>query len=222
MEPPLDRDIRIVIADDHALVREMLQVRLEQEPRMTVVGLAHDGEEAVRLAFEENPDILLMDIVMPGVGAFDAVRRISSRQADVRLIFFSACARDCYIEEALDVGASGYVCKEASTEHIVAAIEEVSAGRVYFCEVVRDRMILGRHGPELRRRSRSRLATLTARERDVLRGIARGFPKKEIARMMYISLKTVDKHCSNLMGKLDIHDRVGLARYAIREELVEA
>ena len=135
MEPPLDRDIRIVIADDHALVREMLQVRLEQEPRMTVVGLAHDGEEAVRLAFEENPDILLMDIVMPGVGAFDAVRRISSRRAEVRLIFFTAYVRDCYIEEALDVGAWGYVSKEAPTEHIVMAIKEVSAGRVYFCKI---------------------------------------------------------------------------------------
>ena len=222
MEPRPDRNIRIAIVDDHGVVREMLRVRLEQEAHMTVVGVAHDGDEAVRLAIEKSPNIMVMDIDMPGVGCFDAVRRINALEAGVRLIFFSAYVRDRYIEEALAVGAFGYVAKEEPTDHIVLAINEVNAGRAYFSSAVRDRIVIGRHGLELRGCGRSRMSTLTARERYVRRGISRGLSKKELARRMFISSKTVDRHCSNLMSKLDIHDRVELARYAIREELVEA
>lgn len=222
MEPLPDRVIRIAIADDHAVMREMLRARLEREEKFSVVGAAHDADEAIRLACELRPDVMIMDIDMPGVGCFDAVRRINSMQPGIRIIFFSAFVRDRYIEEALDVGALGYVSKEEPTNHIVLAIKEVVCDRAYFSSAVRDRIVIGQHGLKLRGHGRSRMSTLTARERDVLRNVACGLPKKQIARLMHISSKTVDKHCTNLMTKLNIHDRVELARYSIREGLIEA
>ena len=216
------QSIRILVVDDHAIVREMLQERLHREPQFTVVAVAAAAAEAIEQVFEHHPDIVLMDIDMPGLNSFDAARRIMTFRPGTRIIFFTAHLRDHYIEEALRVGAFGYLTKAESTERLVTAIREVVDNRTYFSESVRRRIVVDVDRTRLRTSPRSRASTLTKRELEVLGYVAQGLAKKEIARMMHLSTKTVDKHCSNLMTKLDVHDRVELARFAIREQLVEA
>ena len=217
MEP-----IKVLLVDDHALVRDALRERLAREPGFVVVGSAGSADEAIEKLTACAPDIVLMDIDMPGLICFDAARKITALRPDTRIIFLSAFLHDRYIEQALEVRASGYLSKSEPPEQVVTAIREVAAGGASFSEEVRSRIIVDAGGARLQRESRSRASTLTTREHEILRYIARGLSKKEIASTMGISVKTVDRHSTNLMTKLDIHDRVELARYAIREGLAEA
>ncbi len=218
----MNDNIRILIVDDHALVRGALSERLKQEPGLEVVGGAGDAAEALRMTLEHNPDIVVMDIDMPGMICFDAAREIALQRPDTRVIFLSAFLHDWYIQQALHVKARGYLTKREPPEKVIMAIREVTAGGAYFSEEVRARIVVDRDGATLSDDARSLVSTLTTREVEVLRYIARGLSKKEIAHLMHISVKTVDKHSTNLMSKLRIHDRVELARYAIREGLAEA
>ena len=218
----MDKLISILVADDHDSVRELLKDRLEAQPDMKVVSHVGDADAALVEAVAKKPDIVLMDIDMPGLSAFDAAERIGSRCPDTRIIFCTAFVRDRFIEQALSVRAWGYVSKTEPADSIVKAIRDVSRGFAYFSPAVQARLEMGPKGPKLAQRDRSLLATLTARERDVLCYIARGLTKKDIAETMCVSVKTVDYHCTNLMDKLRIHDRVELTRFAIREGLVDA
>jgi DNA-binding NarL/FixJ family response regulator len=218
----LSAEITIVVADDHALVRGALTERLKQEPGFTVLATAGTADEAVEQVLVHKPRILLMDIDMPGLICFDAARTIGATCPDTRIVFLSGFLHDWYIEQALDVKARGYLTKREAPEVVVAALREVAGGGAYFSEEVRSRIVVDVGGPRLAKRSMSRAATLTAREVEVLRYVARGLSKKEVATTMHLSVKTVDRHCANLMTKLDIHDRVELARFAIREGLANA
>jgi DNA-binding NarL/FixJ family response regulator len=213
--------ITILIVDDHALVRMALGDRLEQAPGLTVVGLAEDAGIAIRLAAQHQPDIILMDIDMPGVVCFDAAMEIRVRSPETHIIFLSAFFNDRYIESALAVEAAGYITKSEPPRTVITAIRAVMAGGVYFSPEVRSRIVVDADGAKLSSEPRSRASTLTPREVEVLRYVARGLSRKEIAATLDLSLKTVECHCSNLMTKLRIHDRVELARFAIREGLVE-
>jgi DNA-binding NarL/FixJ family response regulator len=214
--------IRILIVDDHALVRGALTERVQREPDLEVVGNAGNADEAIALTLECSPDIILMDIDMPGMICFDAAREIASLRPETRVIFLSAFLHDWYIQQALQVKARGYLTKREPPERVIAAIREVATGGAFFSEEVRSRIVVDSSGATLGEDSTSLVSTLTTREVEVLRYIARGLSKKEIATIMHISAKTVDKHSTNLMSKLKIHDRVELARYAIREGLAEA
>lgn len=213
---------RVLVVDDHALVRGTLSERLEREPMITVVGTAADAETAIDLARRVEPEIILMDIDMPGRSCFDAARTISAAQPDIKFIFLSAFTSDLYIEQALRVGALAYLTKGETPEQLVRAILSVAEGKSYFSQEVRERIVLDSGSARLSATASTRTATLTQRELEVLRYISRGLAKKEIAQTMHISVKTVDKHASNLMDKLDVHDRVELTRLAIREGLTEA
>lgn len=218
----MSKNISVLIADDHDSVRELLKYRLEAQSDMKVVAHVGDAEAAVTQANAFKPDIVLMDIDMPGLSAFDAAERIISGCPKTRIIFFTAFVKDRFIEQALAVQAWGYVTKTETADVVVKAIRNVASGFAYFSPAVQSRLVMGPKGPRLAQDNQSLSATLTDREREVLCYIARGMAKKDIADTMCVSVKTVDYHCSNLMDKLKIHDRVELARFAIREGLIDA
>lgn len=214
--------IRILLVDDHALVRATLATQLSNEPDFEIVGQAEDAEEGMAKAAALSPDVIVMDIDMPGLICFDAVRRIISRQPESRIVFLSAFSHDHYIDQALEVQARGYITKHEPPEVLIKAVREIAAGGAYFSEEVRRRLVVDSGGVHLSKGAKTLADKLTRREVEVLRYVARGLSKKEIARTMSLSTKTIENHSSNLMSKLDIHDRVELARYAIREGLAEA
>jgi DNA-binding NarL/FixJ family response regulator len=216
------RPIRVLLADDHTLVRESLSERLNREPDITVVAKAPDADQAIVMAKAHTPDVVLMDIDMPGLICFDAAERIMALLPSARIVFLSAFFNDRYIEQALRIRARGYVTKREPPECVIAAVRQVVDGGVYFSDDVRSRMIVDDQEVHLAQAGMTRSSTLTPRELEVLRYIARGMSKKEIATTMSISVKTIENHCGSLMTKLEIHDRVALARYAIREGLAEA
>ncbi|MBN2562719.1 MAG: response regulator transcription factor [Phycisphaerae bacterium] len=215
------REIKILLVDDHALVRGALAERLQREPRFVVTGTAGTADEAITKTLAGRPDVILMDIDMPGMVSFDAAREITRMWPETRIIFLSAFMHDQYIEEALKVKARGYLTKREPPERVVEAILEVAAGGACFSEEVQSRIVVGSTGARLLTARKSRAATLRPRELETLRYIARGMSKKKIAEQMSISVKTVEHHTMRLMRTLDIHDRVGLALFAIREGLAE-
>jgi DNA-binding NarL/FixJ family response regulator len=217
------KTISVLLADDHALVRDSLATWLRTSGDMRVVAEVGSADEAVAVAIREKPDVVLLDIDMPGLLAFDAVRTIRIRCPDTRLIMLSGFFNDRYIEDALSAEASGYITKSEPPDAVLRAIRTVAGGGVYFSPEVQARIVVDSTGARLAAREGvTRAATLTPRELEVLRYIARGLSKKDIAGIMHLSVKTVDNHSTSLMTKLNIHDRVDLARYAIREGLAEA
>lgn len=213
--------ISVLLVDDHALVRDALGSWLRGEEGIRVVGEVGSADEAVAMAVQHHPDIVLMDIDMPGLLAFEAARLIRSRSERSRIVFLSAFTSDRYIEDALKAEAAGYISKNQPPDTVVKAIRQVAAGGVYFSPEVQRRIVIESGGARLAKEGKTRVSTLTQREMEVLRYLARGLSKKEIAATMHLSVKTVDNHSASLMGKLDIHDRVELARFAIREGLAE-
>jgi len=216
------RTVSILIVDDHESIRQLLKDRLSAEPDMTVVSHVDNAEAAVVEAIEHKPDVILMDIDMPGLSAFDAAARITARCPNSRVLFLTAFVKDRYIESALAAQAWGYVTKTEPPEAVIKAIRDVSRGFAYFSREVQSRLVVDSKGVRLAEKGRTLASTLTPREREVLCYLAQGRSKKSIAEIMCISVKTVDFHCSHLMEKLDIHDRVELARFAIREGFVDA
>jgi len=214
--------ISILLADDHSMVRRLLGSRLADEPDMTVVATVSNADDAIAETIRLRPDIILMDIDMPGLSCFEAAGAIHRHSPGSRIIFLSAFFHDRYIEQAMAVQAWGYITKSEPENSVLEAIRKVSAGVAYFSPDVKARIVVDSQGARLASEGRSRASTLTEREMEVLRYLARGMAKKEIARTMHISVNTVNRHTTSLMGKLDIHDRVELARYAIREGLAEA
>lgn len=212
--------VKLLLVDDHALVLETLRERLARDARFTVTAVASNGDEAVAAARDVQPDVVVMDVDMPGLSAFEAARRILAISAASRIVFLSGYTYDQYIEQALELGAMAYIHKCDPPELLEKAIVDVCEGRACFSRQVQERIIFDESGPRLGKPGRSRISTLTPREREVLVYIADGLAKKEIADLLSLSLKTVEKHADNLMAKLDIHDRVTLTRFAVREGLV--
>lgn len=208
----------VVIADDHPLIRASVVSLLENAADLKVVGAVGTADEALRLTATERPDIVVLDINMPGVDAYQAAGEVRQIHAETKVLFLTAHESDTAIERANAAGAVGFVSKFDDPNEVVTAIREALAGRTYFSESVRERLATA--GPQ--GSGDSKLSQLSARELETLRYVAKGLAKKEIAPLMHISVKTVDKHVTQLMSKLGIHDRVGLARYAIREGIVEA
>ena len=214
--------ISVFLVDDHALVRRTVSEYLNREMDITVVGEAGTAHDAVADVARLLPDVVLMDIDMPGQSCFEAVRTMKQKSPDTRVIFLSAFFHDRYIEQALEVQALGYVTKGESPETVAGAVRAVVAGEVYYSPEAMERVVVDNQGVRLVEAGQSRASLLTRREVEVLQQIARGLSKKEIAAILYLSVKTVQNHTNNLMVKLGIHDRVHLARFAIREGLAEA
>lgn len=214
-----DAAIRILLADDHEIIREALAQYLGAQPTIEVVASVPNHQKAIEEAERHKPDIALLDIEVPGLDSFVAAREIGENSPDTRVIFFSAFCRDHYIEQALEAGAAGYLLKGEEPRFLHRAIEAVVAGRTYFSEEVERRLIVGNDGIQLATRGSTRVSSLTNRELEVLRYVAAGMSKKEIASLVDLSVRTIDAHVRNIMTKLDMHDRVELARFAIREGL---
>ncbi|SDX13854.1 response regulator [Thiocapsa roseopersicina] len=210
----------LLIADDHDLLRDMLARRLAEEPDLQVIGTVADASAALDACLAHRPDLVLMDIDMPGLSAFKAAHLMRDRLPDTRILFLSAYVHDGFISQALEVRAGGYLTKGRNPEALITCIRTVIRGGTCFAPEVESRLEIGPGGVRLAQKPRSRLELLTAREKQILSYLARGMSKKEIARLDGTSVKTVDHHCQHVMEKLDLHDRVELTRYAIREGLV--
>ncbi|MGD9688709.1 MAG: response regulator [Phycisphaerales bacterium] len=237
------RKIRVLSVDDHAFLSEGLRARLALEPDMEVVSAASRADGLAARVRDEAIDVLLLDIEMPGSDPFEAIAEIRKQCPSARAIVLSAYVRDRYVDAAVKAGAWGYLSKSDPPETIVAAIRDVASGKFTFGPTVLERCRqLGRDEPGLSLGGTapgstsgaeagtteakpgaitSRLGALTPRELQILRMIGKGMSRTEIAKVIFRSPKTVDAHRAAIMEKLAIHDRVELARYAIREGLVE-
>lgn len=221
MERPTNAETTVLLVDDHGLVRDSLAAWLHAQPDLVVIATSADAEAGLEAALRHTPDVVVFDIDMPGRTSFDVAKTLQARLPNTRVAFLSAFCHDRYIEQALAVRAAAYITKSESPDVVADAIRAVAAGNAYFSPEVQDRIVVDSRGITLNT-ERTRASTLSPRELEVLRFIARGLSKKEIGAAMHISVKTVDNHSTSLMSKLDVHDRVELARYAIREGLVEA
>lgn len=213
--------ISVLLVDDHALLRETLRDRLDAEPDLKVVGTAGSAEAGLACVADVCPNVVLMDIDMPGQSCFGAARRFKELCPDASILFLSAFFHDRYIESALAAQATGYITKDEPPARIVDAVRAAASDLAFFSPKVQERIVIDGEGVRLAEAGRSLVSMLTTRELEVLRYLARGLSKKEVAGLMEVSVKTVSRHTENLMEKLDIHDRVELARFAIREGLAE-
>jgi DNA-binding NarL/FixJ family response regulator len=208
------RPIRILLADDHALVRAGFCALLKTLPGMEVVGEAADGREALALVKTHLPDLVLMDVSMAGLNGLEAAAQIVKEYPNVRVLMLSAHANEEYVKQALRAGAAGYLLKHAAFSELELAIQAVARGETYLSPAVSKQVIadyIRRVGDEA-----SPLELLTPRQREILQLIAEGYSTKEIARILHVSVKTVETHRIQLMERLDIHGVAGLVRYAIR------
>jgi DNA-binding NarL/FixJ family response regulator len=217
----VNRPISIIVVDDHGLVRDSVSERLAREPDFEVVGVAEDGDDAITKVLELRPDVVLMDIEMPGISCFDAIQIIRSRASDTKFILVTAYEHDEHLERALRVKVNGFVTKHEGIALLAEAVRNVASGRIHFSPEVMSRLTVKGDAIQLENPLNSRLAMLSPRERAVLRVLARGVSLRDAAGILGISYKTADKQKASVMFKLGIHDRVELARYAIREGLVE-
>lgn len=210
------KTIRILLADDHDLVRAGIRSLVQSVEGIEVVAEAGDGREALRLVKTHQPDVVVMDIAMPGLNGLDATARIVKAFPKAAVIILSMHATREYVLEALQAGASGYVLKNAAVDELETAIRTVARGGRYLTPSVSGQIVAGVTGaPET-----SPAAALTQRQREILQLIAEGRSTREIGDLLHISVKTVETHRAQLMDRLGIYDVAGLVRYAIRAGLV--
>jgi DNA-binding NarL/FixJ family response regulator len=215
--------ITVLIADDHAIVREGFRRILELEGDFQVVGEAQDGRQAVELAASLQPSVVLMDIAMPLLNGLEATRQILRASPSRRVLILSAHSDDAYVENATESGAAGFLLKQTSASDVCRAIREVDQGRTFFSPSIsrRRQKLDPQTGPRTGGSAR-KAAHLTSREMETLQLIAEGKANKEIASDLGIGIKTVEKHREHLMRKLDLHDTAGVTRYAISAGIIES
>ena len=213
--------IRIVLADDHMILRKGLRSLLEAEKRFEIVGEGENGNEVVRLVDELDPDIIVMDISMPNLNGVEATKRVKKHHPDTKVIILSRHKDEEFIFQALNAGADGYLIKESAPSELISAIESVLRGDSYLSpsvsRVVVDDYIKKANHTELV----DKFESLTSREVEVLQLLAEGFSVKEISENLHVSKNTVNSHRTHIMEKLDIHSTAKLIQYAIQKGLVE-
>jgi len=216
--------ITVLLADDHAIVREGLRALLENEADIEVVGEAHDGRQAVQLTKKLLPAVVVIDIAMPLLNGLEATRQILKAVPATRVLVLSAHRDDEYVDEVIRLGAAGYLIKQSSAHILPKAIREAQSGRAFFDPAVTKR--LGDRADTAPRGAmgwrKKGDVHLTSREVEILQLIAEGKANKQTADELGISIKTVEKHRQNLMSKLDVHDTAGLTRYAIASGVIES
>jgi DNA-binding NarL/FixJ family response regulator len=209
----------IVLADDHHVVRQGLRVLLETEPGFSVVGEAADGQETVKLVERLKPDVLIVDVVMPGLNGLEVTRQVRRRSPQTRVLILSMYANESYVLDALKNGATGYVLKDCNAADLVRGVHEVAAGRRYLGPPLTERAIEAYIQKALTK-APDKYETLTTREREVLQLAAEGYNNPEIAVRMFISPRTVEVHRANVMRKLGLHNQSELVRYALRRGII--
>ncbi len=213
--------IRILLAEDHALVRAGIRALLESQPDMKVVGEAADGQEAMLRVQELSPDVVVMDIAMPGVGGLEATRRIHSEWPKVRILALTMHEDERWFFQAIHAGASGFVVKGALPAEFLVAVRAVAQGQVYLYPSLA-RKLVDEYLEHVKAGGETKATDgLTEREQQVLTLISEGRTGKEIAKLLNISAHTVERHRQNLMAKLDLHNRAELVQYAVRKGLLD-
>jgi DNA-binding NarL/FixJ family response regulator len=210
----------VLLVEDHEVVRQGLRALLEAEDDIDVVGEARDGHRAVEMAHASRPDVVVMDIAMPRLNGLEATRQILAAAPATRVLVLSAHSDEDYVERASELGAAGYVLKQASLADLAKAIREARAGAMYVSPSIAQRIQGPGATPLTRGIPAKPTPRLTVREAEVLQRIAEGMSNRESAAELGISSKTVEKHRQSLMTKLDIHDIAGLTRYAISRGIV--
>lgn len=210
--------IRIILADDHQIIRDGLRSLLEKVPGMTVVGEAANGRDALRLALELTPEVVIMDVSMPDLNGIDATRQIIAAAPQIKVIALSIHGDQRFVMEMLKAGASGYLLKDTAFEELAKAIHEVLANHTYLCREIAEQVV-GDYVRQLKQADGSAFSVLTAREREVLQLLAEGNSTAQMAEHLHLSVKTIETHRQNLMEKLDIRNIADLTKYAIREGL---
>jgi DNA-binding NarL/FixJ family response regulator len=214
------KKIAVLLVDDHAVVRQGLRGLLEAEGDMAVVGEAENGREAVVLTKKYLPDVVLMDLAMPGMNGLEATRQIVRNMPSAKVLVLTSYGDDDYVTQLMEAGATGYLVKQTAAADLLKAIREVRGGNAFFSPVIAKRLrqqnqqaFVGQPG--------AKTGKLTSREAEVLQLVAEGFANKQIAAELSISIKTVEKHRQQAMNKLNIHDIAGLTRYAMSKGWVE-
>jgi two-component system response regulator NreC len=213
--------IRILITDDHALLRSGLKALLNCSPQFEVVGEAGDGLEAIRMVEELSPDVMILDISMPGLSGVDCVKEIRSRHLPCRILVLTMYDDEEYIKEVMQAGADGYILKKSADTELIEGILKVYTGKKYLNESISQTLIdsLLRNSGD-RFDSKDPYILLSTREREVLRFIAQGHTNSEIAEMLSLSAKTVDTYRSRIMNKLNLRKKSELVNYAIQHKLI--
>jgi len=212
--------IRILLADDHTILRAGLKMMLNAQPDMEVVGEAQDGRQAIEEAQKLQPDLVLMDITMPDVNGIEATRQIKRLISDVKILMLTMHEHDEYVFQALQAGASGYMLKEAADTELITAIHVITSGQFYLSPTAQS-VVVGDYLQKVRTgEERDSYSSLTEREREILKLVAEGFTNNQIAERLVISPKTVDTHRTHIMDKLNMHSRAELIKYAMRRGLL--
>jgi len=214
--------IRVLLVDDHMMIRQGLRVLLEAERDIAVVGEADSGRPAVRLTRKHLPDVVVMDIAMPGLNGLEAARQIIKDVPTAKVLVLSSYSDEEYVQQLSEAGVAGYLLKQTAAADLIKAVREASKGNAFFSPAVSKRLLdhyrqAFRKGRPVRRQT----ALLTSREAEVLQLVAEGRVNKQIAGELCISVKTVEKHRQQVMNKLNIHDVAGLTRYAISKGIIE-
>jgi DNA-binding NarL/FixJ family response regulator len=210
------KKIRVLMADDHAMVRQGFRLILAAQPDIEIVGEAGDGREAVEMAERLHPDVVVVDVAMPGLNGIEATRRIIKANPRIRVLALSMHKDAVYVREILRAGASGYLLKESIDSDLVAAVRSLAAGHSYLTPAISDAVL-----SDYRQSVKDPLELLTSREREILQMIAEGKTNKEIATALNLSIYTVDSHRGRVMEKLNLHSVGELVRFAMRSGLIE-
>jgi len=212
---------KIVIAEDHTILRAGLRALLSGQNGLEVIGEAGDGREAIRKVDTLQPDLLLIDLSMPKLNGIEAIREIKSRHPEIKIIVLTVHKSEEYISAALQAGANGYMLKDASQNELLLAIDYVINGKTFLSPSISDKVVDAFLNTDKKDKPAAVLDNLTAREREILKLVAEGNTNKKIAEHLCISLKTVEKHRSNLMQKLDLRNTAALTAYAIAKKMVD-
>ena len=210
--------IKVLLVDDHAIIREGLRSLLEKQPEMEVIADTDDGRKALRLVQKLSPDIVIMDITMPGLNGIEATGQITAEFPDVKVIALSIHSKRRYVADMLSAGATGYILKECLFDELVAAIKAVATGGRYLSPRITD-VVVSDYVKRLSASADSPFEALKAREREVLQLVAEGKSTKQIALELHVSIKTIEANRRQIMDKLNIHSIAELTKYAVREGL---
>ena len=214
--------ITVLLADDHTVVREGLRALLDATPDIKVVGEADNGRLAVQMAQKLQPDVVVMDVVMPQLNGVEATRQVLREVPNAKVLVLSSYSEDDKVAQLIEHGAIGYLVKQAATNDLVKAIREARKGNAFFSPAISKRLLEHYRASIGKPSGQKKSPKLTPRELEVLQLIAEGYANKQIAGELFISIKTVEKHRQQLMNKLDIHDVAGLTRYAIAKGVIES
>jgi DNA-binding NarL/FixJ family response regulator len=220
----LKNQITVLLADDHAMVREGLRAVLSVESDIKVIAEAENGREAVEMVERLSPDIVVMDIAMPLLNGFEATRQIVKAKPSTKVFILSAHADDAYVRQAMSIGAHGYILKQSAAHILPEAIRKIFKGGEFYSPTISRRILQQQTKVQQdgKKQTISEMIQLTSREMEVLQLVAEGKANKQTAAELNISIKTVEKHRQSLMEKLNIHDTAGLTRYAISEGIIES